>query len=152
MSTVFKITKNPPSLDTFAALYIDAGWIKKADKSKLKSIFKNTSRWWTAKEKATGQVIGMARILTDWRRYACIYDVIVSKKKRKRGVGTAIMKAMLHELAKAKIDIIHLWPTKGKIAFYRRIGFKVLSREQPMMKYKPSSNSSLEPTSGHATS
>ncbi len=42
---------------------------------------------------------------------------------------------MMHDL----VDIIHLWPAKGMIAFYEQFGFVALSNEQPMMKYQKKS-------------
>lgn len=46
------------------------------------------------------------------------------------------MMAILHDLNSVGLDIIHLWPSKGKIAFYEHFGFMALSSEQPMMKYQ----------------
>ncbi len=130
------ISNNPPSIDILAALYFDADWIKEADNTKLQHVIENTSRWWIAKDKTINQTFGMGRVLTDWGRCACIYDVIVFSNYQKKGIGSSIMVAILHDLNEVDIDIIHLWPAKGKIAFYERFGFAALSNEQPMMKYQ----------------
>lgn len=136
MSDAFTITNDPPTADIVASLYLDAGWIKDVDLPKIERIVGNTSRWWVAIDNTANLTLGAGRVLTDWSRCACIYDVIVFAKHQRKGIGNAIMQKILSELNEADIDIIHLWPSRGMISFYERFGFEALSNEQPMMKYK----------------
>jgi N-acetylglutamate synthase-like GNAT family acetyltransferase len=136
MINTFTITTEPPTADVIASLYLDAGWIKDVDLPKIEQIVANSSRWWVAIDNTTNLTIGVGRVLTDWSRCACIYDVIVFAKQQRKGIGTAIMQKILSDLNETDIDIIHLWPSKGMIPFYEGFGFEALSNEQPMMKYK----------------
>lgn len=50
------------------------------------------------------------------------------------GLGTHLMQRVIQDLLAYDIDTIHLWPTKGRVGFYERLGFRALSGEQPVMK------------------
>jgi GNAT superfamily N-acetyltransferase len=128
------ISHAPPAVDDLARLYVEAGFVTEINSAKLQQAIEGTARWYCARLEPEQPVLGTGRILTDWARYACVYDVIVAQVHQRRGIGTAIMQAILRDALQAGIDVVHLWPSKGKVPFYERLGFYTLSSEQPVMK------------------
>jgi len=128
------ITNIAPSVATLAQLYFEADFIREVDEGRLGRAIENTSRWWCLHTEEPSDVIAIGRCITDWARYACVYDVIVRERDRRKGFGTYLMRQIIVDLVNHDIDTIHLWPSKGKVAFYERLGFIALSQEQPVMK------------------
>lgn len=136
MQDQMNISHQAPSVEEATDLYLEAGFYKADATDPIPASIKNTSRWYTARSEDLN-LIGMGRVLTDWARVACIYDVIVVKAMRGRGIGKAIMQHIIEDMTSVPIPIIHLWPTKGNAAFYERLGFEALGPDQPFMKYAP---------------
>jgi predicted GNAT family N-acyltransferase len=128
----YSIVSRNPDPSQVVSLYADAGWLEHIGKRDFKEIIDNTSKWFLALNNEQ-QVIGMARIMTDGTLYACIYDVIVLKSHRNRGVAKMLMNACLEYCDSKKIGRVHLWPTKSLVPYYRKFGFNPLSSEQPTM-------------------
>jgi ribosomal protein S18 acetylase RimI-like enzyme len=72
-------------------------------------------------ERAGDRLIGFTRVLTDWRYRAYVYDVIVARDWQGRGLGRALMDALLSRLA--GVESIELTCRPEMIGFYRRWGF-----------------------------
>ena len=125
------IANDPPSVELLGTLFLESGFVENFDEDRLTRAIAATSRWWTVLDSGTGEAIAIGRCLTDWVRYACIYDVVVTKTRQRQGIGRALMQAIIRDLA--DVGTVHLWPTKGKVRFYESLGFKGLSAEQPVM-------------------
>ena len=82
-------------------------------------------------------LIGAGRILSDGVFHALIVDVIVLPAFQGRGVGTAIMQALLRECRDSRIHDVQLFCAAGKAPFYRRLGFRERNPEAPGMDYRP---------------
>jgi GNAT superfamily N-acetyltransferase len=132
---MIKIQQLPPSDIELASLYLQAGWMKTVDPKKMSRAVESGSEWYVARDD-TGELIGIGRFITDYARYAFIVDVIVEEAHRGKGVGTAIMNEIVAGCRILGIDSVNLWPSKGKVPFYERLGFYALSSEQPHMKLK----------------
>jgi ribosomal protein S18 acetylase RimI-like enzyme len=65
-------------------------------------------------------IIGFARALSDGESYSAIFDVVVLPEHQGRGVGRAIMDALLTRLPEGPVLI---YVTPGKQGFYRNFGF-----------------------------
>ncbi|WP_419536895.1 GNAT family N-acetyltransferase [Endozoicomonas sp.] len=76
---------------------------------------------------------GVVRLQSDYVRYCCIYDLLVDKKHRSKGVGSALMEAAVQWCDQRQIQIVHLWPATGRVPFFERFGFQPLSDKHPMM-------------------
>lgn len=130
----YTITTTPPSAKTLGELYLQAGFIKGVlDQDKLLRAVQSQSTWYVARD-SNNQVIGISRFISDYARYACIYDVIVDEQFQGMGIGTALMHKIIAKCIELNLDTIHLWPTKGKKSFYTQLGFFALTDEQPVMK------------------
>lgn len=130
-----KIQQQPPTDTELASLYIQAGWMETADSEKMLCAVQSDSVWYVARDDAD-TLLGIGRFITDYARYAFIVDVIVVESSRGKGIGTAIMKEIINGCRNLGIDSVNLWPSKGKVPFYERLGFYALSADQPHMKLK----------------
>jgi GNAT superfamily N-acetyltransferase len=72
-----------------------------------------------------GELVGMGRIVGDGALCFYIQDVIVAKSHRRRGVGTAVMEALMDFIADraVKDTYVGLMSAVGKEPFYERFGF-----------------------------
>lgn len=71
---------------------------------------------------ASGKLVAFARALSDERRVAWIYDVVVDASLRKTGVGSAVMDLLLDHPGIRRARRIRL-STRDAMEFYRRKGF-----------------------------
>ena len=129
------IERNSPSGIELANMYIEAGWIENPQPEIMTKAVESISEWFVARD-GDGAPIGIGRFITDYARYAFIVDVIVLEAHQGKGIGTAIMKNIIDECRELGIDSVNLWPSKGKIPFYERLGFYALPSEQPHMKLR----------------
>lgn len=70
---------------------------------------------------ADGELIGLARALSDGVYQSVIYDLCMLPEHQGNGLGTRMMNAMLEKLNTPNMV---LWSVPGKESFYARFGFK----------------------------
>ncbi len=101
---------------------------KKRDPEKVELAFRNSQLKVFAYDQ--NKVIGAGRALSDgvWR--AAIYDVAVLPEYQGRGIGSAIVR---HLIEAANVEVIMLYVSPGKEAFYERFGFKKLNTAMAVM-------------------
>jgi len=85
-----------------------------------------------------GALVGAARALTDGVYYASLFDVVVAPEHQGRGVGRAMVGALL---ARLPVERVFLTAVFGKEGFYERFGF--LRQTNAMGRY-------AEPARGRA--
>jgi GNAT superfamily N-acetyltransferase len=132
---VTNVSKENPTADELATLYLQAGWMASPDPHKMSLAVQSGSEWYVVRDGA-GSLLGIGRFITDYVRYAFIVDVIVNKDYQGHGIGTAIMNEILDTCRTLKIDSVNLWPSQGNASFYERFGFYALPPDQPHMKLK----------------
>jgi GNAT superfamily N-acetyltransferase len=132
---VTKISRQHPTADELASMYLQAGWMDSPEHGKMSRAVESGSEWFVARDSG-GKLIGLGRIITDYARYAFIVDMIVDEGHQGMGIGTAIMNKILGTCHELCIDSVNLWPSKGKISFYERFGFYSLPPDQPHMKLR----------------
>lgn len=130
-----RISRIPPTAEELAALYFDAGFTDVINVKKLERAVASTSEWYVVRDDA-GAAIGIGRFISDYARYACVYDLIVEKSWRDKGIGRRIMEEIIHDCRLLELDVVHLWPSGDKVDFYRALGFEPLGADQPFMKLK----------------
>jgi len=130
-----EIQQQPPTANELASVYLQAGWIDTADPGKMTRAVESGSEWYVARNEE-GMLVGIGRFITDYARYAFIVDVIVEESHRGKGIGTAIMSEIIAGCRNLGVDSINLWPSKGNVPFYERLGFYALPKEQPHMKLR----------------
>ncbi len=70
-------------------------------------------------------IVGFGRALSDGEYQSAIYDVVVMPEYQGRGVGKAIMEALLAELPQGPGPVL-IYAVPGKQGFYEKLGFSVL--------------------------
>lgn len=74
------------------------------------------------------ELVGTGRLVTAERR-GKIGRVAVAKEARGRGVGVAMMDAILNECRRRALKEAFLSAQVGAIGFYQKLGFEVVSEE-----------------------
>jgi ribosomal protein S18 acetylase RimI-like enzyme len=75
-------------------------------------------------DRAANRLVGFARVLTDWRYRAYIYDVIVAPEWRDRGLGRRLVDALMAHPRLAAVETMELSCQPEMIPFYGRWGFR----------------------------
>ena len=127
------IERKPPSADELASLYQEAGWIDNPCPEQMLKCVNSPSEWFVVRD-SDSNLLGIGRFITDYARYAFIVDIIIKEEYRKKGIGTAIMNAIIAQCRTLGLESVNLWPSEGKVPFYERLGFYALSASQPHMK------------------
>jgi ribosomal protein S18 acetylase RimI-like enzyme len=91
----------------------------KRDPETLRETFQNSGVKCFALD--DGLLIGAGRAITDWVKYAVIFDVVVLPEYQGKGIGKRIMK-YLAERSKAKNILLHT--VLGKEGFYEKLGYR----------------------------
>ena len=68
-----------------------------------------------------GQLIGLARVLDDGVLYASVWDLLVVPERQRRGIGRALLEAVLEQTAGRRL--VSLIATPAGAALYRAAGF-----------------------------
>lgn len=76
------------------------------------------------RERAGGQIAATARVVTDFVTFAVVLDVVVHPVHRGRGLGAAVIDALLADPRLADLHAIGLRCEPALDAFYARWGFK----------------------------
>lgn len=74
------------------------------------------------------RLVGVARSIGDGVYYVTIWDVIVHPDYQGRGIGDALMAAILGSYRGQGYKYVALFSAEGKEGFYRRLGFEVHPR------------------------
>lgn len=117
-----------------AQMYADPKWHRPIGKINYEKTINNTSVWFLVRK--NNELVAMARLMTDGFLYGCIYDLIVKESHQKNGVAKEIMNRVVLYSNQEGIKMLHLWPAKGLIDYYKKLGFSPLNPDQPTMVLK----------------
>jgi len=87
------------------------------------------------------ELVGYARVVTDRATFAWLCDVYVAPSARGRGVGSALVRAVLEALEPMGLSRVML-ATHDAHALYRRHGFGEPAHPEWLMALRPSSAAS----------
>jgi len=76
-----------------------------------------------------GDLVAAARVLTDYRYYATVYDVVVAADRRGEGVGETLLAAVLDHPVLQALPGVSLLCREGLVGFYESVGFEVFGPE-----------------------
>jgi len=131
MDCEIRIVKAVPEPD-FTALYREAGWWTEPEPPGFIGPLVAGSTAVAAAFAPDGRMIGMGRAISDGCSDAYIQDVVVLREFRRRGIGGAIIQALIRELQSRGIDWIGLVGQPGTRSFYEQLGFAELKDHLPM--------------------
>jgi ribosomal protein S18 acetylase RimI-like enzyme len=119
-------------------LYHQAPWSKNRSADQAQQMLGHTDLAITAWD--GDRLIGFARVLTDYVFRASIWDVIVDKHYQSRGIGTELVRHILHHPALKQVELF--WLCTRMPGFYERLGFS--SKEQTGMVWSRTKAARLE--------
>ncbi len=132
-----RLVRRPPPrlLKGIITLYRSHGWWKPGDTAAgLRGSIAGSHCFAVAV--SDGRVIGIGRAISDGASDAYIQDMAVLPEARSKGVGTALLKAVMDRLHKDGITWVALIAQDNSAHFYRKAGFRALKRAHPMLSSK----------------
>ena len=130
----FRFLKRPGTrtIKGIISLYSLQGWWDKKDTLKLAAaIIKNSHCFLAVTEK--DRVIGIGRAISDGVSDAYLQDIAVLEGYRGRGIGAKIVAALKERLDHDGIKWVGLVAQDDSSAFYKKLGFKIIKKAEPMM-------------------
>ena len=108
-------------------LYASVGWTAYTDHPEtLRQGFRHSLLVLVAYEK--GELLGVLRAVGDGVTFVFVQDLLVFPEKQRRGVGTALMKAVLARYPAVRQIELTTDDTPETTAFYRSLGFVEFSK------------------------
>ena len=112
--------------DEIQTLYAAVSWTAYTeDLPALERGFQNSLLVLAAYE--DGELIGLIRAVGDGATVVFVQDLLVAPQKQRRGVGTALLKAVLDRYSNVRQLLLTTDNTPKTIAFYKSLGFSDLS-------------------------
>ena len=138
LKPVVTFSEEIPTASQLVRLFHQAPWAKDRSPEETQAMLRQTDLVlcaWDAE-----QLVGFGRVLTDFMYRATIWDVIVDRAYHKQGIGTEIVRRILHHPRLQQVELF--WLCTRRPGFYERLGFS--SKEQTGMVWSRSKNSRLE--------
>lgn len=126
MTTVREL--DPSDAAALTALYEEYPWWDDRDVAGVRDAIANTEV--PLGVELDGTLVAGARVLTDYRYYATVFDVIVAADRRGEGLGEVLMEAVVAHPDLQELPGLALLCREGLVPFYESIGFE---RYEPEM-------------------
>jgi GNAT superfamily N-acetyltransferase len=105
------------------ALYQHEWWSRGRTLEQVRTILAHTDYHFGLTEKDTGRLAAFSRVLSDRIYKAIIFDVIVAKDHRRKGLGKRLMTAICDHPELRAVKHFELYCLPDLIPFYRSLGF-----------------------------
>lgn len=138
LKPVVTFSEEIPQATQLVRLFHQAPWAKDRSPEQAQEMLRHTDLVLCAWDGA--HLVGFGRVLTDFMYRATIWDVIVDKAYHKQGIGTELVRRILHHPRLEHVELF--WLCTRRPGFYERLGFS--SKEQSGMVWSRSKNSRLE--------
>lgn len=138
LKPVVTFSEEIPTASQLVRLFRQAPWAKDRSPEETHEMLRQTDLVLCAWD--GDQLVGFGRVLTDFMYRATIWDVIVDQAHHKQGIGTEIVRRILHHPRLQHVELF--WLCTRRPGFYERLGFS--SKEQTGMVWSRSKNSRLE--------
>jgi predicted GNAT family N-acyltransferase len=94
----------------------------------VRAVIENSDVVVGVRDTAAGSLVASARVLTDYRFQAIVYDVIVDESRRGEGLGRRVMDAVVGHPDLQDVDL-SLHCREGLVPFYEDCGFELHDRD-----------------------
>ena len=123
-----------PTPAAFKTLYDTTGWSSvEREASDFEAALAGS--WFLCAAYSGERLVGFGRIISDGVLHAFLTEMIIVPELQSRGIGRAILDALVgHCLAQGVTDI-QLFCAEGKEEFYRKGGFAPRGTGRPGMQY-----------------
>ena len=108
----------------------NAFWARNRNKNQIKKMLSNSSVIVTIWDKKN--LIGFGRATTDKVYRAVLWDIVISKKSQRLGLGKIILKALLNDKNIKSVERVYLMTTNST-DFYKQLGFKKYSQQSLLL-------------------
>lgn len=125
MGTVRALT--PEDAPALTALYEEYEWWADREVADVRAALAETEV--AVGIDVDGDLIAAARVLTDYRYYANLFDVVVAESHRGEGVGEQLVRAVLEHPALESVVGVSLLCRRGLVPFYESVGFEYFDPE-----------------------
>jgi GNAT superfamily N-acetyltransferase len=126
------IVERSPTLEEYSALIASVGW-KERDPGAIETALGQSC--FSVCAEVEGRTVGMGRVTGDGGLHYYITDVVVDPGYQRRGIGTAIVRALggwLETLPHPN-TFVGVFATGGTRRFYERLGYRAQGAEGPAM-------------------
>jgi GNAT superfamily N-acetyltransferase len=110
-------------LPELMALFAEQWWIKDRSVEDVAAMLEHTDLIAAVTDTDTDDLLGFARVITDFTFVAVLLDVIVAEASRGNGFGALLMNALVDHPRLAQVESLELSCQKSLEAFYARWGF-----------------------------
>ena len=112
--------------DEILRLYAAVGWTAYTENmSPLRHVYEHSLLVLAAYE--NDELLGIIRVVGDGLTIVFIQDILVFPEKQRRGVGTALMQAIINRYAEVRQIELTTDNTPRTMAFYKSLGFSEFS-------------------------
>jgi ribosomal protein S18 acetylase RimI-like enzyme len=105
-------------------LFKNEWWSYYRKPEEIKTLIENSDLLIGIIDKGTSRLVAFARVLTDYIFRSMIYDVIVDKEYRNKGIGKMLLQNIIEHPALQKVEFVELQTQPELISYYRQFGFK----------------------------
>jgi len=120
--------------EEIVALYRAGGWWKEEyDPAETPGLIRGSFAFAVAVDEKSGRAVGMGRVISDGISDAYIQDLVVLPEYQKKGLGKALLLALLDACRAAGISWIALVAEPGSEPFYRALGFSPMEGHIPLI-------------------
>lgn len=123
-----------PNKDEFFQLYETTGWNTKGKYTGEDLLKALGNSWYLVSAYHNKDLIGFGRVISDGVYQTFIGDMIVHPDYQKRGIGSKVMNLLTEKCKECGIKWIQLSCAKGKVNFYKKLGFQERPVDGPGMQ------------------
>lgn len=134
MLQIQKMTSpNDAELHQITTLYREAGWWWEEGEHLdfAARLIKGSFCFYVAT--VNRHIIGIGRAISDGISDAYIQDVTVAREQRRKGIGSALVQAIIADLGRHGIDWIGVIAENGSHPFYEKLGLTAMINATPML-------------------
>jgi ribosomal protein S18 acetylase RimI-like enzyme len=123
MDTCYRLQLSPPTVDDYLRLRRDGG-LTEPTRDQIKRGIDGAWAAVHAVHQPTGETVGMGRVISDGGTYFHIIDMAVLPAHQRRGIGDAILEALLGAIGRASPEAqVNLLGDPPGWKLYKRHGF-----------------------------
>jgi len=121
-------------LDQLCRLYQGEWWSRGRKLDDVKRAVRHSDLIFAFCDSDTGRLVAFARVLTDFVYKALVFDVIVDRRYRNRGLGKMLLDALTSHPALLFVEHMELYCREELVPFYRKLGFTADLRNLRLMR------------------
>jgi predicted GNAT family N-acyltransferase len=104
-------------------LYKNEWWTEGRTRNEVESLIENSDEIVAFSASESDELIGFARVLTDYTYKALIFDMIVAPTHRGTGLGQRILRELLELPVLSSVKHFELYCVEELVSFYEQWGF-----------------------------